>query len=111
MRFFPQNRKTVATDTYWQKRLEDLERKHECIVRIMECEYSRAMDEYGGNEAIDYMKKGNLKTDNVPCKDLRGCLAKCYKENPDKSMNCVLEFQKYINCVDQARMCALHKKN
>ncbi|XP_033231328.1 MICOS complex subunit mic25a isoform X2 [Belonocnema kinseyi] len=84
-------------DEYWKKRVLNLEKKHEQINNILECEYKKAVAEF----TDDKSGCGNVLT---PCIENSKKIAKCYEDHPKQALQCAPLVEEFSTCVDQCRM-------
>lgn len=91
-----------AQNQYWQRRLQNLEKKHSMIDHILEEEYKKAMNEFST------IKKGSESGNNLgsdqPCIIRKEKVLKCYQDHPKEILKCSNLVEEFTNCVDQRRV-------
>ncbi|XP_043683190.1 uncharacterized protein LOC122636243 isoform X1 [Vespula pensylvanica] len=101
-----QNRKEQelqVQNQYWQRRLQDMEKKHLLIDRILEEEYKKTIDEFSSGKVIGQKMEDNLSDEQL-CTAGKEKIIKCYQENPKEILNCSDLVEEFSNCVDQRRV-------
>ncbi|XP_043683215.1 MICOS complex subunit mic25-a isoform X2 [Vespula pensylvanica] len=88
---------------YWQRRLQDMEKKHLLIDRILEEEYKKTIDEFSSGKVIGQKMEDNLSDEQL-CTAGKEKIIKCYQENPKEILNCSDLVEEFSNCVDQRRV-------
>ncbi|CAK9820122.1 MICOS complex subunit MIC25 [Anthophora quadrimaculata] len=86
-------------DTYWQKRLQNLEKKHAKINDIIDAEYKKAVEQLYTND------KGSVNIQDTvqPCKSSSDKVYECYQVNPKEILKCSNLVEEFYDCVDQRR--------
>ncbi|CAK9827531.1 MICOS complex subunit MIC25 [Anthophora retusa] len=86
-------------DTYWQKRLQNLEKKHAKINEIIDTEYKKAAEQLYTNG------KGSVNIQDTvqPCKSSSDKVYECYQVNPKEILKCSNVVEEFYDCVDQRR--------
>ncbi|KZC09339.1 PREDICTED: MICOS complex subunit MIC25 isoform X1 [Dufourea novaeangliae] len=90
----------LTQDQYWQKRLENLEKNHLKINRIIDEEYKKAVDELYVNSD---KKQVNIHDTVQPCLETTDKVLKCYQDHPKEILKCSNLVEEFSNCVDQRR--------
>ncbi|XP_018321290.1 MICOS complex subunit MIC19 [Agrilus planipennis] len=81
-------------DKYWERRIRDLQKGHDKMHEVMQCEYKKAIEE------IQETKKTNKE---VPCKENKLKVLDCYQKYPNEPMRCAQIVQDFADCVDSHR--------
>lgn len=86
-------------DMYWQKRLQNLEKKHAKINEIIDAEYKKAAEQLYTNG------KGSVNIQDTvqPCKSSSDKVYECYQVNPKEILKCSNVVEEFYDCVDQRR--------
>ncbi|KAK2585271.1 hypothetical protein KPH14_009966 [Odynerus spinipes] len=91
-----------AQNQYWQRRLQNMEKKHLMIDHILEEEYKKALNEFSS------IGKGPKSGDNLgneqPCITGKEKVLKCYQDHPKEILKCSNLVEEFSNCVDQRRV-------
>ncbi|KAL7300695.1 MICOS complex subunit mic25a [Trichogramma pretiosum] len=90
-------RELQEQETYYQRRLQNLEKTHEKINTAIDTEYKKALtifDDCKVIKAQDAVK---------PCIENRQKVLKCYQENPRETLRCASLVEEFSSCVDQRR--------
>lgn len=110
-------------DQYWDRRMKQLQRDHEQIKDIMDCEYKKAVslieflvvrssnfdgfcvfffqiaEVHGSPKGAGDAKK--MK--GPPCSIKKAAVLECYKQHPNEPMLCAKEVSAFTECVDNCR--------
>ncbi|OXU29452.1 hypothetical protein TSAR_011063 [Trichomalopsis sarcophagae] len=90
-------RELADQETYWQRRLQNLERTHEKINRAIDQEYKKALTIFDDCRVI------KVQDAVKPCNVNRQKVLKCYQDNPKETLRCADLVEQFSNCVDQRR--------
>lgn len=91
-----------AQNQYWQRRMQNLEKKHLMIDHILEEEYKKALNEFS---SIGKGPKGGEGLGNEqPCITGKEKVLKCYQDHPKEILKCSNLVEEFSNCVDQRRV-------
>ncbi|XP_063217163.1 uncharacterized protein LOC134527974 [Bacillus rossius redtenbacheri] len=86
-------------DEFWRRRIEKMKEDHKQINQIMDFEYNKARQEI--SELFRHVP--TAVQDVVPCQLEKSAVARCYSDNPRKTLNCAKEVQQFSTCVDLKR--------
>ncbi|XP_072026809.1 MICOS complex subunit mic25-a-like [Amphiura filiformis] len=87
----------------WRERLERAERKNASLQQLTQDEFKKASEEVEAK----FMKFRY----NPVCQNLQDDLAKCYSDNPGRTLNCSQQVREFNHCVEQARTSILTKRS
>jgi len=96
------NKALKENDKYWDRRMEDLQKRHQEIQAMMEKEFVKALETYGDKKSkLESTSRSHSNTDN--CFANRKTIIECYKKHPNEPMRCAQEVAKFAECVEQRR--------
>uniref|UniRef100_A0A0A9W148 Coiled-coil-helix-coiled-coil-helix domain-containing protein 3, mitochondrial n=1 Tax=Lygus hesperus TaxID=30085 RepID=A0A0A9W148_LYGHE len=86
------------TNKYWEERMKKLQEGHKRMEEKMLDEYAKAQI-----ELEKHLPRKIPEDAEVPCTDLSGDLAKCFKKNQKESLKCLPQIEAFKGCLSEAR--------
>ncbi|KAJ8870226.1 hypothetical protein PR048_029243 [Dryococelus australis] len=86
-------------DEYWRRRIEAMKEHHKQLNQIMDFEFNKARQEI--SELFHHVP--SAVQDVIPCQLEKSAVARCYADNPRKTLNCAKEVHQFSACVDLKR--------